>query len=114
MALVAEPAGAGVPPALLSNAPASLARVAEREPWAGHFRHLVFSGDVGVAKPDPRIFAVPAERLGADPADCAFFDDRPENVAGAVAAGLTGVLWQGPRHAREVLGTWRGDPAGSA
>lgn len=101
--LVEELAAAGTPLALLSNAPVSFARVAEREPWTGHFRHLVFSGDLGVAKPDPRIFAALAERLGADPADCVFFDDRQVNVDGANAAGLRGVLWRGSSHARAVL-----------
>lgn len=103
--LLAELESAGVPLALLSNAPVSFARVAEREPWTRHFRHLLFSGDVGVAKPDPRIFAALAERIGAEPADCVFFDDRQVNVDGAVAAGLRGVLWQGPAHARQVLGS---------
>lgn len=102
--LLAELASAGVPLALLSNAPVSFARTAEREPWTRHFRHLVFSGDLGVAKPDPRIFAALAERIGARPEDCVFFDDRRANVEGAVAAGLQGVLWQGPGHARQVLG----------
>ena len=101
--LVEELAAAGVPLALLSNAPVPFARVAEREPWARHFRHLVFSGDLGVAKPDPRIFAALARRLGADPADCVFFDDRQVNVDGANAAGLRGVLWSGSSHARTVL-----------
>lgn len=104
--LVREPASAGVPPALLSNAPVSLARTAEEQPWTRHFRHLMFSGDVGVAKPDPRIFAALASRIGAEPGDCVFFDDRPENVDGANAAGLVGVLWQGPAHARQVLRSW--------
>lgn len=103
--LMAELASAGVPLALLSNAPVSFARTAEREPWTRHFRHLVFSGDLGVAKPDPRIFAALAERIGARPADCVFFDDRQVNVDGAVAAGLQGVLWRGPAHARQVLGS---------
>ncbi|QFZ23743.1 HAD family hydrolase [Saccharothrix syringae] len=101
--LVEELAGADVPLALLSNAPASFARVAEREPWARHFRHLVFSADLGVAKPDPRIFAALTERLGAAPGDCVFFDDRQDNVDGANGAGLRGVLWRGSSHARAVL-----------
>ncbi|MGM1058758.1 HAD family hydrolase [Saccharothrix sp. Mg75] len=104
VALVEELAASGVPLALLSNAPASFARVAEREPWAAHFRHLVFSGDLGVAKPDRRIFTALVERLGAEPGDCVFFDDRQVNVDGANAAGLTGVLWRGSSHARSVLG----------
>ena len=101
--LVAELASAGVPLALLSNAPVSFARTAEREPWTRHFRHLLFSGDLGVAKPDLRIFAALAQRIGARPADCVFFDDRQANVDGAVAAGMAGVLWRGPVHARQVL-----------
>lgn len=102
--LVAELASAGVPLALLSNAPVSMARTAERQPWTAHFRHLVFSGDLGVAKPDPRIFAALAERIGVEPADCVFFDDRQVNVDAAVAVGLRGVRWRGAAHAREVLG----------
>lgn len=101
--LIEELASEGVPLALLSNAPVSFARVAEREPWARHFEHLVFSGDLGVAKPDPRIFAALAERLGAAPQDCVFFDDRQVNVDAANAAGLRGVLWQGSSHARTLL-----------
>jgi putative hydrolase of the HAD superfamily len=32
----------------------------------------VFSCDVGLAKPDPAIYRVAADRLGADPTDCVF------------------------------------------
>ncbi|MFD1148237.1 HAD family hydrolase [Saccharothrix hoggarensis] len=103
VALIEELAAGGVPLALLSNAPVSFARTAEREPWTRHFRHLVFSGDLGVAKPDPRIFTALAERIGVAPGDCVFFDDRQVNVDGAIAAGLSGVRWQGALHAREVL-----------
>lgn len=101
--LIEELASAGVPLALLSNAPVSFARTAEKQPWTRHFQHLVFSGDLGVAKPDPRIFTGLAELIGAAPGDCVFFDDRQANVDGAIAAGLSGVLWQGTSHARQVL-----------
>jgi len=99
--LVVELAAAGVPLALLSNAPSSFGRVVSRQPWTGHFRHLLFSGDLGVAKPAPGIWAALADLLGTR--DCVFFDDRPENVAGATEAGLVGVCWQGAAHAREQL-----------
>jgi putative hydrolase of the HAD superfamily len=43
----------------------------------------------GVRKPNPRIFAQAVERLGLEPAECAFVGDHPEvDVAGARAAGL--------------------------
>ncbi|KAA2260103.1 HAD family phosphatase [Solihabitans fulvus] len=101
--LLADLDEAGVPLALLSNAPVSFGRVAERQPWTKHFRHLVFSGDLGVAKPDAEIWATLVERLGARPADCVFLDDRQENIDGALAAGLGGWLWADAADARTRL-----------
>ncbi len=43
-------------------------------------------------KPEPEIFLLAAERLGADPTDCVFVDDLRENCAGAEAVGMTAVL----------------------
>jgi putative hydrolase of the HAD superfamily len=103
LALIAELAGAGVPLALLSNAPSSFGRAAEREPWTRHFRHLVFSGDLGVTKPDPRIWLELTRRLGVTPADCVFLDDRQVNVDGALAAGVVALLWRDSAGAREEL-----------
>ncbi len=93
----------GVRLALLSNAPSSFARFAERQPWAQHFRVRVFSADVGCAKPDPEIFDLLTSRLGVRADDCVFFDDRAVNVEGARAAGLRAQVWQGADHARRVL-----------
>ncbi|MEV0676761.1 HAD family phosphatase [Actinosynnema sp. NPDC050436] len=101
VALVEELAAAGVPLALLSNAPSAFGRAVARQPWARHFRHLVFSGDHGAAKPAPAIWAVLADRLGTR--DCVFLDDREENVAGATEAGLTGIHWRTASHARAEL-----------
>lgn len=89
-------ADAGSRMALLSNAPCSFARFAERQPWARHFRQLLFSGDVGIAKPDQRIFELLLSRIGAEPAECLFLDDRQENVDAARAAGLRAQRWTGP------------------
>ncbi|CAM3081338.1 HAD family phosphatase [Saccharomonospora xinjiangensis] len=103
MRLLGELAGSGARLALLSNAPTSFARFAEREPWARHFRVRVFSADVRCAKPDRQIFDLLTSRLGAEAGRCVFFDDRAANVDGARAAGLAAHLWQGAEHARQVL-----------
>lgn len=53
----------------------------------------VFSSEVGVRKPDPRIFQEALERLGTDPAETAFVGDRLyDDVSGARAAGMRTVL----------------------
>ncbi|MBV9845907.1 MAG: HAD-IA family hydrolase [Kutzneria sp.] len=78
----------GIRTALLSNAnPPS-----ESVPWLESlFDVVVFSGAVGVAKPDRRSYLITVRRLGLRPAECVFVDDLAANVRGAVAAGLVGV-----------------------
>lgn len=79
---------AGIRTALLSNADG----LGEPIPWLDRLFHvLVFSGDVGVAKPDVEIYRLTVSRLGLAPAECVFVDDLAVNVRGAVAAGLVGV-----------------------
>ena len=52
----------------------------------------VFSSEVGVRKPDPRIFREALERLSADPAETVFVGDRlVDDVSGAQAVGMRGV-----------------------
>ena len=52
------------------------------------FGVTVVSGQEGIIKPDPRIFATLCQRAGVAPAECLFIDDGPRNVAGAQAAGM--------------------------
>ena len=94
---------ADLPLALLSNAPSSFGRAVEEQGWAKNFRHLVFSGDLGVAKPDPAIWEALARQLETTPGECVFFDDRQSNIDGALEAGMGGVLWLGAVPAREQL-----------
>ena len=56
------------------------------------FEHVVASGEVGVAKPDARIFLAAAELFGVDVQRCAYVGDRLHTDAiGAAAAGMTGI-----------------------
>jgi putative hydrolase of the HAD superfamily len=58
----------------------------------GRFEHVVTSGELGFAKPDPRIFAEAAHRFAARLDACAYVGDRIRTDAiGAAAAGMTGV-----------------------
>jgi putative hydrolase of the HAD superfamily len=51
----------------------------------------VFSCSVGVAKPDPQIYRIAADRLGVETRECLFVDDQPDFVAGAREAGMDAV-----------------------
>ena len=74
--------------ALLSNAPHAIAEAVAALPLARHFEHLLFSCHLRLAKPDPRCFRAALDRLGAEPADVFFIDDRVDNVAAASALGI--------------------------
>lgn len=101
--LVADLDAAGVPLALLSNAPATHGQAFRRRDWSRHFRHFIISGDHGCAKPDPEIWRILTDTLGATPGDCFFLDDRQVNVAGARAAGLRAERFTGADAARGQL-----------
>jgi putative hydrolase of the HAD superfamily len=59
----------------------------------GLFDAEVFSCDVGLRKPDPRIYALTCDRLGVDAEDAIFVGDGAnDELAGAERAGLRSVL----------------------
>ncbi|NUT54090.1 MAG: HAD family phosphatase [Saccharothrix sp.] len=103
IALLEDLSAAGIPMALLSNAPASCGRAFADQPWARHFRHLVVSADHATAKPDAAIWEIVTTRVGAPAAHCGFLDDRHENIEGARQAGLTAHHWTGAATARVWL-----------
>lgn len=94
---------ARVPVVLVSNATSELADHLRELGIADAFTHIVSSYDVGVAKPDRRIYEIAAERA-AVPADrCFYIDDRSENVEAAMALGMTGVPYGGYADLRSAL-----------
>ncbi|GAA1166428.1 HAD family phosphatase [Nocardioides aquiterrae] len=54
---------------------------------------VVVSGEVKVAKPDPRAYAIAAERAGQPFDRLVFVDDSPANVAAARALGMDAILF---------------------
>ena len=95
LALLPEVAAAGIRLGLLSNAPTTLARAFEKAPWTAPFSALVFSADLGIAKPEQGAYAAAARALDVAPADVLFVDDRAENVAGAHAFGMGALHYTG-------------------
>jgi 2-haloacid dehalogenase len=67
------------------------------------FEDIVVSGEVQMAKPDPRIFRLTLERNRLDPARTLFVDDSPVNVEAARGVGLHAVHFRGADALREDL-----------
>jgi epoxide hydrolase-like predicted phosphatase len=57
------------------------------------FPVVVDSCEVGMRKPDPRIYELTCERLGIAPTAAVFVDDNVENIEAAGALGLETVLF---------------------
>ena len=75
--------------AFLSNGvPETMARIRAERPLDRWFDVVVVSYEVGLAKPDPRIFELCLSRLGAHAGEALFVDDRAENVAAAERLGM--------------------------
>jgi putative hydrolase of the HAD superfamily len=53
---------------------------------------VVYSHEVGLAKPDPAIFRLACARLRVSPSEAVFVDDVPANVQAAADVGLRSVL----------------------
>lgn len=78
----------GVRTALLSN---SWGNLYPLHLWEDQFEVTVISGEVGMRKPEPRIFAHTCELLGLAPQECVFVDDMLHNVEAAFELGFVGV-----------------------
>ncbi len=75
---------------LVSNATSDAAEAWPGSALASRFSVAVFSCDVGLVKPDPRIYLAATTALGADPADCCYVGDGADaELAGATALGMT-------------------------
>ena len=59
------------------------------------FHHLVLSYEVGAFKPEAEFYLACASAAGTAPGGCLFIDDMPQNVAGAEAAGMPAVRYNG-------------------
>jgi len=93
IAAVGAARGAGVRTGLISN---SWGSTVYEPDTLELFDAIVISGEVGLHKPQPEIYLLACERLGVEPADAIFVDDLRENIAGAEAVGMAGVLHREP------------------
>ncbi len=84
---------------LLSNISIGFAETYREVPWLkallGQFDGLVFSGVIGMIKPNRDIFEHLLDTYDLKPEECLFIDDRQANIDGARAVGVDGYLFDG-------------------
>lgn len=94
LSAVATVKAAGLKTALLSNSWGS--SLYPRERLTELFDSLVISGEVGMRKPDPRIYALVLDRIHVEPHRSVFVDDHPGHLAAARELGLLTILHRSP------------------
>ena len=78
---------------LISNTYSDVPAIFCQHPMAKLFDTAVFSCDVGLEKPDPRIYNLACDRLGVDAQDCVYLGDgSSDELNGARSVGMCAVF----------------------
>ncbi len=88
---------------IVTNGPPDLQREKiETTELAQYFEAVIVSGEVGIGKPDPRIFALALEKVAVPPDQATMVGDSlSRDIEGAQAAGLKAVWLNRARNDRE-------------
>ena len=76
---------------LISNAWSDLRDFLVREKMIDIFDHIIISAEVGVAKPEAKIFQIALEQAGVGPQETVFVDDFYVNIEGCEKVGMQGI-----------------------
>ena len=102
--ILAELRERGIPLYILSNFSAeTFPSALERFEFLRWFRGMVISGEVGVIKPDPRIYEIMLARYAIDPHRAVYIDDVAANAEAARPFGIHSIHFTTPAALREEL-----------
>jgi epoxide hydrolase-like predicted phosphatase len=88
---------------LISNAWSGLRAFITRQNFADVFDDMIISAEVGLMKPDERIYRMALEKMGTRPEESVFLDDMLVNVEAARAVGMKAIQFTQPEKALEEL-----------
>ena len=101
--LIGDLRAQGIATAILTNNVQALGAWRDSADWDQLVDAVIDSCEVGMRKPEHRMFNHACEVLGATPAEAAFLDDMQANVDAATEVGLTAVLVTEPTDAIATL-----------
>jgi putative hydrolase of the HAD superfamily len=94
----------GLKTAILSNIGDDVLASVEFEfDWIHRFDVLVWSYQLGIAKPDPEIYRHTLAKLGTQPEETLFIDDKRPNVEAALELGIQAIEYSSMERLREEL-----------
>jgi len=102
--IVEKLANTGIPLFALTNFSAeTFPQFFVENSYMRHFKDVLVSGEVGLVKPDPRIFALSIKRFAVEPGATLFIDDRESNILAAKKAGFQTHLFESPERLAKEL-----------
>jgi len=85
--------------AILNNGTLSIfKRWKEQFHLSEEFAYVLNSAEIGLKKPDPKIFSYCMDKLGVTPEQCIFIDDDKRNTDAATSLGIHAILYLPQRH----------------
>ncbi|MDX1378980.1 MAG: HAD family phosphatase, partial [Anaerolineales bacterium] len=84
---------------LISNAWSGLRNYIVREKFDDVFDHMIISAEVGVAKPDAKIYQIALEQFQVQAKEAVFVDDFIENIEACEKLGMKGIHFKSPESA---------------
>jgi epoxide hydrolase-like predicted phosphatase len=88
---------------LISNAWLDLRDHIIEQKFDDAFDHMVISAEVGVEKPEAKIYQIALKQAGVSPNEAVFVDDFIENIEGCEVLGMHGIHFRNPKQAIDEL-----------
>jgi putative hydrolase of the HAD superfamily len=89
--------------AILSNIPHDLLAEVRKFSWLDEFQVKIWSCELGMVKPDLRIYRACLDALGCCAEQTLFFDDRANNVEAARGLGMEAHIFESVGQARAIV-----------
>jgi HAD superfamily hydrolase (TIGR01549 family) len=74
-----------------------------------YFESIVISGEVGIKKPNPKIFSYALKDTGLGPEEVCYVGDSPEDVRGARAADIYPILIQRNKEDQKIISDYNAE-----
>lgn len=95
----------GIKTAILSNTIMPHLEIIKKHTEFKGFDVIIFSCEVGLAKPDPEIYRLIVKKLNVNPTECVFIDDLKKNLIPAKKIGMQTILAENPNQVIRDIST---------
>jgi len=89
--------------ALLSDTDENVARYNKEHKRYDYFSPVILSSEVGIAKPDRRMYELMLRELSIPPTECVYTDDRERNLIPAKELGMKTILFESSEKLKKGL-----------